>query len=558
MATTALTAERTLDEPSPLTFGERAAPRQVAPGAIASIVENLRQFFGAEFHVIDGHSGEVLRAATPAPRDLALYAEICREIVRQGRVDFIGEAEPLVMLAIPLTTEYEKSVVAVAPFVLRMPTGEAEAAEAAGLLGLQPAAALEWMRRQTCWSAVSLLRIGEALMGRHATQRRVEYLEREVENLSLHLSTTYEEISLLYRLTKNLQLSKRDEEIGALALDWLTDVMPVEGLAIQLAPVAEPNSTNYEARTEPVFFSHGGCPLDSAEFGRMVEFMRARKLVVYNRAHSNEQMWPFPTVRQCVIAPLCEGNNIFGWVAAFNHLDGGEFGTVEASLLSSVGAILGIHSGNTELYRQQNEFLAGVVRALTSAIDAKDPYTCGHSDRVARVAVRLAQELGCDTEQLDTIYLSGLLHDIGKIGIDDNVLRKPGKLTDEEYEHIKTHAEIGYKILVDLKQLDDVLPVVLHHHEQWDGGGYPRGLAGEQIPLLARIAAVADAYDAMGSDRPYRKGMPDQNLDAILRDGAGRQWDAEVVAAFFRAREDIRDISRRERASLTLDVQQWS
>ena len=239
---------------------------------------------------------------------------------------------------------------------------------------------------------------------------------------------------------------------------------------------------------------------------------------------------------------MAEGENCFGWLVAFNHSRGGEFGTVEASLLSSVGAILGIHSGNSELYQQQREFFAGVVRALTSAIDAKDPYTCGHSDRVARVAVRLAEELGCNRKQVDTIYLSGLLHDIGKIGIDDNVLRKPGKLTEAEYEHIKTHAEIGYKILKDIKQLDDVLPVVLHHHEQWDGKGYPHGLAGDAIPQLARIVAVADAFDAMGSDRPYRKGMPDEKLDAILRDGAGKQWDAAVVEAFFRARDcDPRD-----------------
>src|SRR5206468_868648 len=134
--------------------------------------------------------------------------------------------------------------------------------------------------------------------------------------------------------------------------------------------------------------------------------------------------------RELVIVSLCEGENCFGWLAAFNHTQGEEFGTIEANLLSSVAAILGIHSGNSELYQQQREFFAGVVGALTSAIDAKDPYTCGHSDRVARVAVRLAEELGCDKKQLDTIYLSGLLHDVGKIGIDDNVLRKPAKLTE--------------------------------------------------------------------------------------------------------------------------------
>jgi HD-GYP domain-containing protein (c-di-GMP phosphodiesterase class II) len=151
-----------------------------------------------------------------------------------------------------------------------------------------------------------------------------------------------------------------------------------------------------------------------------------------------------------------------------------------------------------------------------------------------------------------------LLHDVGKIGIDDEVLRKPGKLTEAEYEHIKSHAEIGFKILNDIKQLDEVLPVVLHHHEQWDGRGYPQGLAGESIPLLARIVAVADSFDAMGSDRPYRQGMSDEKLDAILRDGSGKQWDAQVVEAFFRARDAIREIARAKVKSVSFDVRDLS
>ncbi|MEI7688441.1 MAG: HD-GYP domain-containing protein, partial [Planctomycetota bacterium] len=250
--------------------------------------------------------------------------------------------------------------------------------------------------------------------------------------------------------------------------------------------------------------------------------------------------------------------NCFGWLAAVNHVGDAEFGTVEASLMSSVAAILGIHSGNTQLYQQQRDLFAGMVRAMTSAIDAKDPYTCGHSDRVARVSMRLAEELGFDRKQLDTIYLSGLLHDVGKIGIDDDVLRKPGKLTDAEYDHMKTHSEIGFRILSDIPRLGEVLPVVLHHHEQWNGKGYPHGLAGEAIPLMARIVAVADSFDAMGSDRPYRSGMPDEKLDAILHDGAGQQWDANVVAAFFRARQDIREIARQTADEAASHRQDWT
>jgi HD-GYP domain-containing protein (c-di-GMP phosphodiesterase class II) len=173
------------------------------------------------------------------------------------------------------------------------------------------------------------------------------------------------------------------------------------------------------------------------------------------------------------------------------------------------------------------------------------------------MAVRLAEELGCDAAERNAIYLAGLLHDIGKIGIAQSVLRKPGKLSDEEFRHIKTHTEIGHRILRDLKKLDNILPVILHHHEAWDGGGYPLHLQSEAIPLAARIIAVADSYDAMSSDRPYRPGMPDEKIDEVLCNGAGRQWDPEVVAAFFRARDDIRGIVRDGSAGVEVDPAQW-
>ena len=128
----------------------------------------------------------------------------------------------------------------------------------------------------------------------------------------------------------------------------------------------------------------------------------------------------------------------------------------------------------------------------------------------------------------------------------------------EEFEHIKQHPELGYTILQDITRMSHVLPGVLHHHEAWNGKGYPHGLAGEDIPLLARIIAVADAFDAMSSDRPYRKGMDDEKLDSILQGGAGSQWDANVIAAFFEARADIREIAKLEREQIHLRPQQWA
>jgi HD-GYP domain-containing protein (c-di-GMP phosphodiesterase class II) len=165
--------------------------------------------------------------------------------------------------------------------------------------------------------------------------------------------------------------------------------------------------------------------------------------------------------------------------------------------------------------------------------------------------------LGCSTEELNTIYLSGLLHDIGKIGIDDNVLRKPSALTPAEYEHIKTHPELGCRILEGVKQLDKVMPVVRHHHEAWNGTGYPAGLKAEETPFLARVVAVADSIDAMSSDRPYRKGMPDEKLDAILRDGSGKQWDPKIIEAAFQVRDELRAIGQEDRHPLALDVGNW-
>ena len=351
-----------------------------------------------------------------------------------------------------------------------------------------------------------------------------------------------------------MKLSKSDEELGRIALEWLGEVVPAAGLAIRLTPSAEAvKSALKPDRSRPVFLASGDCPLDAAEFSVLIEYIETNRMqgpIVLNRPITARADWPCPRVRQLIAVPLAEGENSFGWLAALNHVDDAEFGTVEANLLNSVAAILGIHGGNIELYRQQSELMEGIIRSLTSAIDAKDPYTCGHSDRVARVAVRLAEEMGCDAEMLKTIHLAGLLHDIGKIGVDDSVLRKAGKLTDDEYEHIKRHAEIGHHILHDLSKLEEVLPVVLHHHESWDGGGYPHRLATDHIPLAARIVAVADAFDAMSSDRPYRKGMPDERVDEILRAGAGQQWDPAVIDAYFRCKDDLRRICREEAESI--------
>ena len=528
---------------------------------LAALAANLRKAFGVAFSFWHAESGEVLYVSLQQPgSNDPLRGQLARAVVG-GEPQFIADEDCVLLLAIPLKTETGTAVVATAAFATRVATPGDDYRAAADMLGMEPAKFVAWLNRQTIWTPNSLLRLAESTQHTIAVEHRAAKLQREVDKLSDNLATTYEEICLLHGVTQNLRISSDEEQICSLVVNWLLDCLPTQAAAIQLLPVAQEGGCTYRSRTQPVFLRSGQCPLDNEQFTLLVKHLQLQASggpVVVNHHVTSASDWPLPQVRQAILVPMTEGQRVFGWLTAFNHVDGAEFGTVEASLLNSVGAMLGIHSGNRDLYRQQSEFLASVVRALTSAIDAKDPYTCGHSDRVARISVRLAKELGCESEVLHTLYMAGLLHDIGKIGINDAVLCKPGKLTDEEFEHIKQHPELGYRILADIQQLASVLPAVLHHHEQWDGGGYPFRLVGDQIPLIARIVAVADAYDAMTSDRPYRKGMPVEKVDNIFRSGSGRQWDAKVIEAYFTAHADICEISRNERANLTLDVQQWT
>jgi HD-GYP domain-containing protein (c-di-GMP phosphodiesterase class II) len=217
----------------------------------------------------------------------------------------------------------------------------------------------------------------------------------------------------------------------------------------------------------------------------------------------------------------------------------------DAALLTPFVALLGLQVRSSDRYQELKDLLVGLTRSLTAALDAKDSYTYGHSERVARIAVELGRELGLSADELGDIYLTGLLHDVGKIGVRDAVLAKRDPLTPEEFEHIKQHVTIGYAILSDLRPIRNLLPGVLYHHERVDGTGYPDGLVGDAIPLLARILAVADAYDAMSTTRPYREAMPCRKVEEILVAGAGRQWDKQVVDAFQRCRLKIHAIRQR-------------
>jgi HD-GYP domain-containing protein (c-di-GMP phosphodiesterase class II) len=196
-------------------------------------------------------------------------------------------------------------------------------------------------------------------------------------------------------------------------------------------------------------------------------------------------------------------------------------------------------------HRKLKDTLFGLIHCLTEAIEAKDPNTCGHSERVGRIASRIGQEMGLDTTTISDLYLAGLLHDVGKIGVRDSVLLKPGRLTPDEEQHIQQHTVVGDRIVATIKQLDHLRPGVRSHHERWDGKGYPDQLKGSAIPTLARILAVADSCDAMMADRVYRPALPTELIESIFEKGAGSQWDPAIVGSFLACRHELYPICQR-------------
>lgn len=207
----------------------------------------------------------------------------------------------------------------------------------------------------------------------------------------------------------------------------------------------------------------------------------------------------------------------------------------DLSIIEKLASQIGVALENSRLVKDLEGLFIGVVRTLSEAIDAKSPWTRGHSDRVTKIALSIGQGIGFTGKELKTLELAGLLHDIGKLGTYEAILDKPGRLTPEESRVMKLHPKKGAEILAPIKQMKEIVPAIRHHHEAYDGTGYPDGLKGDEIPLSARILAVADTVDAMGADRPYRKGKSMAEIVNELHRCKGTQFDPDIVGVFLRS-----------------------
>jgi len=240
------------------------------------------------------------------------------------------------------------------------------------------------------------------------------------------------------------------------------------------------------------------------------------------------------TYAETLLAPICAGEYQFGMIVLARQNDAQPFRASDMLIIESLANFCGDLIRTHRLAREMSELSVQMVRALVNAVDQKDEYTSGHSLRVAHFATKLGRALSLRGKELQMLQWGALLHDVGKIGIRDAVLNKPGRLTPEEFDHIKEHPVRSYKVVRAVPQLADALDGILYHHEHYDGGGYPEGLAGECIPRHARIIQIADIFDALTSNRSYRKAYTWWEALEILAKEAGRTVDPNLLPIFDR------------------------
>jgi putative nucleotidyltransferase with HDIG domain len=383
---------------------------------------------------------------------------------------------------------------------------------------------------------------GETI-GTIAAPSSVEYLEAiafcienslrlETENLDLSAEVVriYEEQALIYSLSRKLGNEMEVESICRYILDEAGKVLAANNISVMLLdPVTNELYTGQckgRDREAAVRFRTDAA---SGLLGRI--FQNGEPITLSDVGSEERLAFPYP-VRSILCVPLVTDDKGIGMLVASDKLTGEEFWSQELKLMRVFALEAAASIRKAQLYEVIRALYIHTVEALASAIDAKDPYTFGHSNRVARFSMVICEELGMSRKEVRQVELAAILHDIGKIGTPESILQKPGKLTPEEILIIREHPVKGALILSNISELRDVITWIRHHHEWYDGNGYPDRIAGDEIPLQARVIAVADCFDAMTSDRPYRKGMTADVAIGKMEECSGSQFDPHILRVF--------------------------
>lgn len=360
---------------------------------------------------------------------------------------------------------------------------------------------------------------------------KIDESERAAASFTLELSNTYDTVDVLFSVGRSMRAPAEPGRFFQLTCDKLNATMPFTWVAAWFV-----DSDLVPGSLRGLSTVSGPAAVEGEEFRSAAEkmFTMARGaekwFIQDNRSSTVPSALATAESPQVLVQPLfCKDRPIGVLMLGGKTGADLDISSYDIQLVESTAGYLEAFLDTVALYADQNQLFLGTLSALTASIDAKDRYTCGHSERVAHFSQMLALASGYTVAEAERIRICGLVHDVGKIGVPEAVLLKPGKLTDEEFAAIKTHPEIGYRILKDIPLLADVLPGVLHHHERYDGRGYPHKLAGEDIPLQARIVAVADTFDAMSSNRSYRSARTREEVLTEIERCAGTQLDARLA-----------------------------
>jgi HD-GYP domain-containing protein (c-di-GMP phosphodiesterase class II) len=357
---------------------------------------------------------------------------------------------------------------------------------------------------------------------------------KAMESIGQQLAESYEELNLLYTTIQSMSGVERPSRFVRIVCEELLATLPYAWIGAQLA---DDEAMLKKLSDQLIVAGEPGQPVETLRaLGKRVLANVKPDVPMVLEPGVNPEHAGFAKLGQTVLVhPVSRDNRVIGaLIAGDKRGPDPAISSVDMKLVGGIATNMGIFLENAALYDNLNAMFLGTLEALTASIDAKDTYTLGHSQRVAHLTQQLARTIGLDEHTISRMHIAGLVHDIGKIGVPEAVLTKPGKLTTEEFAWIRKHPEIGHRILKDIPQLGDILPGVLYHHERFDGQGYPHGIAGDDIPLVARLISLADAFDAMSSTRTYRATLSRPEVVQEILDCAGTQFDPELAPVFVR------------------------
>lgn len=397
----------------------------------------------------------------------------------------------------------------------------------------------------------------------HLMNEKLEEQIREIENLNISLEERIEEIEEAnYKISdlageledKNTNLEKAVAKLSTLykvglAINSTMEMTTLFNLIVKSTMDTLQAEIGYIILHEPELYSLRVTTLLGHEFGSpggallpmkpssvSTWVIENRKPLLISDINDTPHFDRYSALgyerKTLICAPLLVKDEIIGTITVVNKLDNSVYNCEELELLNTIAAQAGIAIKNAKLYEEQQKVYMNTIHALVSAIEASDSYTRGHSERVTRYSLELARKLDLPAERMKIIERAAILHDIGKIGIDLSLLHKEGKLSPEDVNNLQQHPLIGMKILEPIEFLHDVKLCIGQHHERYDGHGYPHHVAADQLLVESRILAIADAFDAMTSDRPYRKALPFEVAVKELLDNAGTQFDPHMVPLF--------------------------